>query len=280
MRTAVVLCICLLATAARGDTALFYQPLNVDATVSVESWDRMLHRAREAGVDTLVVQWTRHGPSDFGGARGWLLQRLRAAEASGLQLVVGLYYDPRYYDRMARGEGVEASWYHWLDASLRQQHWLRSHAGLSPVAWYLPLELDDRLFARDSDRDVLASQLAVFREELDAPLHVSAFSAGVLAPERYADWLQDLPVERVWWQDGRGTGALTPEALDAYRERLDCNIGVVAEAFVQNADSTFAFSAEPAAPRLDTGCHPRAVFSLRYLPWGRALLDTMRGATP
>lgn len=261
---------------ARADGVLFYQPLNVDAGMDAGTWKAMLDQARAAGTRTLIVQWTRHADSDFGGAEGWLLQRLREAQADGLQLVLGLSYDPAYYRTMADARAVTMAWYQWLADAQRQHRWLREHGRLAPVGWYLPLELDDRLFADPALRSTLARQLEQFRAQLDAPLHLSAFSAGVLTPRQYASWLDQLPVDQVWWQDGRGTRALAPEVLDAYRGALSCRIGIVNEAFEQISQNTQDFSARPRPPADDAGCHPRAVFSLRYRPWGAPLLERLR----
>lgn len=260
---------------AHADGVLFYQPLNVDASLDQGQWQTILDESRQAGVDTLVVQWTQHGESDFGGADGWLLALLRRAQSDGFKLVLGVHYDPAYYQRMKEGQAAPMEWYQWLAKSLELQRWLRSHAGLEPQGWYLPMELDDRLFAEAALRGVLSRQLKAFRDLLDGPLHVSVFSAGVLPPAAYAAWLDSLPVDQVWWQDGRGSGSLPADILEAYRSALPCHIGIVAEAFraVSGADAQFA--AVPAAPHLDTGCHPRGVFSLRYRPWGAPLLKNM-----
>lgn len=275
MRWLMLLCM-VVCLPVKAEGVLFYQPLNVDARVTDAEWEKALDGAREAGVHTLIVQWTQHGESTFGGEDGWLLQRLRAAEAHGLGLILGLHYDPAYYERMGDAQAVTMEWYRWLAASLEQQRWLREVGGLEPAGWYLPLELDDHIFRDAASREVLSRQLAAFRAQLDAPLHVSAFSAAVLTPENFGKWLAELPVDQVWWQDGRGTSALAPEVLAAYREQLPCSIGIVAEAFRQISDGDQSFRAEPVEPQLDTGCHPQAVFSLRYRPWGRVLLHNQR----
>jgi hypothetical protein len=260
----------------RAQSVLFYQPLNIDASVQPAQWQTMLDDSREAGFDTLVVQWMQHDESDFGGSDGWLVNLLRRAQADGFALVLGLYHDSAYYPRMMDGHAAPMEWYQWLARSLDLQRWLRANTGLQPKGWYLPMELDDRLFSDPASRDVLARQLKVFRGLLDAPLHVSAFSAGVLTPETYAAWLDSLPADQVWWQDGRGTGDLSADILEVYRGALSCRIGIVAEAFRQVSNSCQRFVAIPAVPRFDTGCHRRAVFSLRYLPWGAPLLENMR----
>ncbi|BAN47484.1 hypothetical protein PCA10_17520 [Metapseudomonas resinovorans NBRC 106553] len=226
---------------------------------------------------TLIVQWTAYGDSDFGGADGWLAQALRAAHEQGLQLVLGLYMDPAYYQRQQEldNPGLAAYWQHQLGRSLAQQRVLRDAWKLPAAGWYLPLELDDQQFQAPERREALARQLRDMRSRLDAPLHLSAFSAGKLAPSAYAEWLADLHDLgiQVWWQDGEGTAALPARVRRAYAAALPCSLGVVREAFRQVSKPGQPFRAVPAEPAKASGCHPDAVFSLRYRPWGKALLQ-------
>jgi len=61
---------------------------------------------------------------------------------------------------------------------------------------------------------------------------------------------------------------------DGYTSALPCPVGIVHEAFRQVSASGQAFRAEPAAPQAaSAGCHPSAVFSLRYRPWGKVIFD-------
>jgi hypothetical protein len=51
-------------------------------------------------------------------------------------------------------------------------------------------------------------------------------------------------------------------------------VGIVYEAYRQVSAEGQPFRAEPATPDASTeGCHPTAVFSLRYRPWGQVILD-------
>ncbi|MNF00635.1 hypothetical protein D3C80_1994980 [compost metagenome] len=76
----------------------------------------------------------------------------------------------------------------------------------------------------------------------------------------------------VWWQDGAGTGRLPALVRQGYEQALPCRVGVVREAFRQVSAPEQAFRAEPAEPRLGSGCHAEAVFALRYRPWARGIL--------
>lgn len=257
-----------------GD-ALFYQPLNVDARISQAQWQKLWSKTAEAGFSEVIVQWTRHGSSDFGGASGWLMHSLREAEAKGLRLVLGLYYDPRYYQRMGQTHQAHEHWREWLLAGLRQQRWLTEHSGLTPAGWYIPMELDDQLYRDPGLRKALNTDLASFTKNSLLPVHISTFSAGQLSPDVYAAWLHSIPVEQVWWQDGRGTRALPNDILDSYRAAFSCDVGIIHEAFLQTSKPNAEFSAESTTPDLRDSCHPTAVFSLRYQPWGRPLLDAL-----
>lgn len=82
---------------ANAEERLFFQPLNVDSSIDRQTWERIWRSTAQAGVKVVVVQWTAHGESTFGGRDGWLANSLRAAQEQGLQLVLGLYMDPAYY---------------------------------------------------------------------------------------------------------------------------------------------------------------------------------------
>ncbi|MGQ7247823.1 DUF4434 domain-containing protein [Halomonas sp. V046] len=263
------------SSARPGPPALvFYQPQDRDATLSADQWQALWQTARAQGTTTLIVQWTRHGDDDLGGHDGWLAQALALAEEAGLALILGLVQDPRYYDILPNNARFSGYWYDQMVRSARQQQRLIETWALSPVGWYLPLELDDWLF-RDADvRQELARQLASATTVLEGPLHLSMFAGGFLTPEDYAAWATTLNRAgwHVWWQDGEGTQALMPAVRHAYRQALPCQVGIIGEAFSQRSAEDEPFHAIPAAPRTDAAdCHPRATFSLRYLPWARIL---------
>ena len=95
----------------------------MDSSLDQQTWRGIWRDTAKAGVKVVVVQWTAHGESTFGGRDGWLANSLRLAREQGLQLVLGLYMDPAYYQRHAQldGPGLEAYWQHLLGLSLAQQ---------------------------------------------------------------------------------------------------------------------------------------------------------------
>ncbi|AVH38646.1 DUF4434 domain-containing protein [Pseudomonas monteilii] len=276
MRTILALCLLALCLPATADQRLFYQPLNRDASITPAQWQQLWHATVAQGGKTLIVQWSAYGDSDFGGAQGWLANSLRSARAQGLQLIVGLYMDPAYYQRLDEldGEGMNSYWKAQLGRSLSQYQQLRQTWQLPVDGWYLPMELDDQHFREAERRDALYSQLQAFNRQLDKPLHISAFSAGKLSPRINAAWLEQLAGLglTVWWQDGAGTGRLPALVRQGYEQALPCRVGVVREAFRQVSGPGQAFRAEPAEPKLGSGCHAEAVFALRYRPWARNVL--------
>lgn len=276
MRTILALCLLALCLPATADQRLFYQPLNRDASITPAQWQQLWHATVAQGGKTLIVQWSAYGDSDFGGAQGWLASSLRSARAQGLQLIVGLYMDPAYYQRLDEldGEGMNSYWKAQLGRSLSQYQQLRQTWQLPVDGWYLPMELDDQHFREAERRDALYSQLQAFNRQLDKPLHISAFSAGKLSPRINAAWLEQLAGLglTVWWQDGAGTGRLPALVRQGYEQALPCRVGVVREAFRQVSGPGQAFRAEPAEPKLGSGCHAEAVFALRYRPWARNVL--------
>ena len=153
MRTFLALCLLALCLPASADQRLFYQPLNRDANVTPAQWQQLWHATVAQGGKTLIVQWSAYGDSDFGGAQGWLADSLRSARAQGLQLVLGLYMDPAYYQRLDEldGEGLNSYWKAQLGRSLSQYQQLRQTWQLPVDGWYLPMELDDHHF-REAER--------------------------------------------------------------------------------------------------------------------------------
>ncbi|MNK74168.1 hypothetical protein D3C87_936750 [compost metagenome] len=276
-RFLLIMCLLLGSTAARADERIFYQPLNVDASLSESQWRTIWRDTAKQGAHTLIVQWTAYGDSDFGGATGWLANSLKLAREQGLNLVLGLSMDPAYYQRIDEldSAGLASYWQAQLGQSLAQQQKLRKDWKLPVNGWYLPMELDDLHFLAPDRRQTLQRQLKDFAGKLDAPLHVSVFSVGKLAPQVNAQWLGELASAgiQVWWQDGVGTGRLPALVRNGYANALPCSIGIVQEAFHQVSAAGQAFRAEPANLQISPGCHPTAVFSLRYRPWGKVILD-------
>ena len=257
-----------------ADQRVIYQPQSRDAVLGVGQWRQLWQDTVRNGGKTLIVQWTRYGDERFGGAEGWLAASLKEAHAQGLELVVGLYLDSAYYTRIRELDagGLAAYWKSQLGDSLAQQREVRRW-GLPVAGWYLPMELDDLHFQTAERRDALFVQLQEFNRKLDAPLHLSAFSTGKLAPGVQAAWFAGLAGLnlKLWWQDGNGTGRLPALVRDSYAKALPCQVGIIREAFRQVSAEGQPFRAVPQQPLMQDGCHEQAVFALNYRPWAKIL---------
>ncbi|MGE6529448.1 DUF4434 domain-containing protein [Pseudomonas sp. NPDC077382] len=275
---ALLLCLLLCPLVATADERLIWQPLNSDARLSEAQWRQIWRASARQGVHTVIVQWTRFGDERFGESGGWLAEALRAARAEGLALVLGLYYDPDYYQQMSERDDVAFYWHQQLGLSLEQARRIERDWQLPIAGWYLPMELDDWNFRDASRRVELQRQLSSFAMQLGRPLHLSAYSGGFLAPQPFAAWLDDIAAQgiEVWWQDGVGTAALAPLVRLAYASALPCRVGVIREAFRQISGEGEPFAALPGTPRPAPICHASAVFELRYRPWGRLLYEYFR----
>ncbi|SDT90490.1 DUF4434 domain-containing protein [Halopseudomonas salegens] len=274
MRTLLLLAL-LFSLELNAAPVMFYQPLNQDAELSISQWQQLWVATHEAGVETLIVQWTRHDDSEFANEDGWLIPALRQANQAGLELVLGLHYRPDYYSviHQADDDRLKFAWHRWLAEALSRYRRLREVSDLSVHGWYLPLELDDRTYASRQAQIELVAQLQSFVGHLDAPLHLSSYSNASLTPRTHAQWLERLSaVAQVWWQDGMGAGVLDEEILQAYRKALPCDIGIVHEAFSRDSGLHESFSASPREPQSSAGCNPAALFSLRYMPWSSKIL--------
>ncbi|MDU9392960.1 DUF4434 domain-containing protein [Pseudomonas sp. zfem002] len=272
----VLLFACLPAVA---DQRVIYQPLNRDAVLSAEQWRQLWADTVRNGGRTLIVQWTRYGDERFGGADGWLASSLRLAHEQGLELVLGLHLDSAYYTRIDEldSTGLAAYWKVQLGESLAQQREVRTWK-LPVAGWYLPMELDDVHFWQEERRAALFTQLQEFNRKLDAPLHLSAFSAGRLAPGIQSEWFTQLAGLglKLWWQDGEGTGRLPAEVREHYANVLPCEVGIIREAFRQVSKDGEPFRAVPMKPGTGAGCHAEAVFALNYRPWAKVLPSAPR----
>ena len=257
-----------------ADQRVIYQPQSRDAVLGVGQWRQLWQDTVRNGGKTLIVQWTRYGDERFGGAEGWLAASLKEAHAQGLELVVGLYLDSAYYTRISELDagGLAAYWKSQLGDSLAQQREVRRW-GLPVAGWYLPMELDDLHFQTAERRDALFVQLQEFNRKLDAPLHLSAFSTGKLAPGVQAAWFAGLAGLnlKLWWQDGNGTGRVPALVRDSYAKALPCQVGIIREAFRQVSAEGQPFRAVPQQPLMQDGCHEQAVFALNYRPWAKIL---------
>ncbi|KZR84941.1 hypothetical protein MITS9509_02803 [Synechococcus sp. MIT S9509] len=260
-------------------STLFYQPLNRDRNIDSVEWAHLWRKAYEKDFRQIVVQWTAFGDQLID-PENWLLNSLEIASQEGLQLIIGLHADPDFSQTILQAgweSRFEEYWNSLQRQSLVQQERLLpllSARDISIDGWYFPSELSDILFTNSYRRQFVRNQLILMAENLNRPLHISAYNLGYLSPQGNAAWLSSLEKSglKVWWQDGSGVGDLSPLILQAYYKALPCAVGVVSEAFVRIPNQGGSFSAKYAPPADYDPCHPASTFSLRYLPWAQSIL--------
>jgi hypothetical protein len=198
----------------------------------VPEWTAALAVLRATGASTVIVQFTGDVAGGYEqrlsvGARapGPLRALLSAAEASGLQVYLGLHADPRW-----PGEGAAARLPPPLDEPVGAQA-LASLCRESPACagWYLPGEIDDQTWGDPDRTRALATHLQRSAAALRAlapgrPVVVAPFYTGQLDPQAHARWWGQLMVGRPFdvlaLQDGVGTGRATAEQAAAYLRAL------------------------------------------------------------
>lgn len=260
-----------IVSSAQAESGIFYQPQERDSHMSVKTWQQIWNRLHHDGFDTVYIQWTSYGSNNFGGSQGWLRQNLALAQASGINLVVGLYLDPNYGKPASpplNPSGFEAYWKAQIGNSIMQWQHIKNEWNIPVKAVYLPMELDDIQFIDPARREIVSNLLKAASRSIDKPIHVSAFGNGRMSPYLWNHWLSDLNSFgiRTWWQDGNGIKELEPFILKEYQENLDCKIGIIQEIFIQNSKENQPFSAR-SIPKIPNPilCHNNALFSLRYL---------------
>jgi len=288
-----ILAVC--CAAALAD-AVFYQPQNRDAGTPAQAWAEMFGTLKADGADTLIVQWTRFGDEQFGGADGWLDQAMRIAMDKDLVVIIGLYWDPEFFSWAGdKDDAVSARLDNYAQESLRlAERWqaltITPHFG----GWYVPAELDDLNWRSPEKRRLLRAVLQTLQRRLrtgssSPPLMITAFFGGHSGPSAFAQWLHEIGDSGwlVWLQDGSGVdhgmSALERRAYLAAASRCDAatRIGMVNEVFRQVSAPDQPFRARPAtreeleAAALTTKglCFvSSARFSLRYLPAAAGVL--------
>ncbi|MFD1379452.1 DUF4434 domain-containing protein [Fodinicurvata halophila] len=128
----------------------FLQPTNAQKAWSEDKWTRLLGEWRALGLESLILQWSRYGDTDFHSGKtasyGELLDRIfKAARNHDIQLTLGLKYDPAFWERIEKSTAHRAVYFE--QRRMERAHLLEglAHYAHHPnfAGWYLPDEIDD-----------------------------------------------------------------------------------------------------------------------------------------
>lgn len=223
--------------ARRGSLgATFIQPLERHRQWRDEDWTGLFAAFTALGLTELIVQWSVHDRSSlFNGAAHAtasaappVVRLLEHAERAGMSVLLGLAYDPAYWNEEARSADRLSA----LFDTLFSRSVATAGALLPLVArhravtgWYVCQEVDD-LSWDAGRRPQLFAYLARITETLRrlAPgkrIALSGFTDARSTPSAVEAFWQELlarapNLDRVLFQDGVGAGKLDLRELDGY----------------------------------------------------------------
>lgn len=269
--------------------AIFWQPQQRDNSVPPEQWRVLMQGVRQAGFDTLVLQWTSYGEAfSSDNERSLLLQRVKDARAAGLKVIIGLHADPDFFQRQKQTAAALTNYLNrLLIADIQQAKIWSAYAD----GWYISAEIDDLNWRNPTANAQLLQWLGTTRTHLvnvhNKPIYISSFFAGHMTPESYSRMLAEIHQLgiQVWVQDGSGVNVLTERERALYLtasagcQSLTPAQGIIYELFQVTPGKTF--NATPLSPtalaaRLaqKNACGKDNIyFSLRYLPLARGTLE-------
>jgi hypothetical protein len=240
-------------------------------------WESLFADLRGLGLKRVVVQWTLHDDTAFypSAARRPVAQPplpvlLELADRHGMEVVLGLASDSRYWERIARDAKL-------VEVYLRRLR-LRSEAvarELAPLArahasfagWYVTEEIDDGSWLEAGRRALLTAYLGELAAALKTltpgkAVAVSGFSNARCDPEALESFWRSLlaaaPIDEVLFQDGVGALKMDLSGLPLYLGAMERavgtsgrRLGVVVELFEQTGGAPLdagPFTAVPAPP--------------------------------
>lgn len=254
----------------------FLQPSRDWADDPVARWRERLSLAERAGLRKLIVQWSASGdvaffepaPPRYAESYPLLNRLFEAAEGTGIEIVLGLGNDPRYWEVIQSRADVLDVYFHVRNTRnmVLQEALLEAFGDrLEWTGYYLSEEIDDVNW-REPERETVFRQYLlrsgrILRERDEArSLSISSFFRKRTAPAIYAANLRDLvtetEIDRIWIQDGIGVELLSTPLIEPYYAELrrtflrgEPRPGVVVELFEQTSAEGETFAAQTAPAR-------------------------------
>ena len=255
----------------------FLQLVNENREWTTDKWAELFSNFKQLHLSHLVVQWTVNDRLAFYRARNGatvanppLETILRMADEAGIQVSVGLVYDPGFW-KASGGTPTEVDVYlnGILARSAAVAEELAPRVRTHPCfkGWYIVEEIDDGSWSTPEAQHILFSYLRGLSSFLHAltpaaQVAVSGFSSERTDPKSLGTFwsalLREAPgIDLVLFQDGIGAGKLDltklPLYLSAMRDATNANareLKTVIEIFKQTGGPTVdggPFRAVPAS---------------------------------
>ncbi len=263
--------------------AIFYQPLSRDSLITKEQWSDLLEKVYEEGYREIVVQWTQYGSINFTAKGSFLKEVLHIAQTKKFRIWLGLYLPDDYYQVMENNKAASAQYFKSALSENRRRLSLLEIQSLvkkdSFAGWYLPMELTHKYLKQDSkqDREIILGALKDLTSSVEEKMAISYFlSKNTTYKSAFFDTtLLNSMGFNLWLQKGDGLKKHT--VANQLIKRMDCEIGVISENFIQISNNNAPFEARKNSENKDLDrlkhCQKRLVFSLRYLPYSPLQLN-------
>ena len=249
----------------RGADRTFLQVWSQDDKRTDSQWMALFVSLRELGFSEVIVQWTSYEDlvifGDHGEGDSMLARMIKGAAAANVKLWIGLDYDPRWWDKIARDGNLTRVYLNDRLEILSDRVGLlvsvieaADESGTLVVGWYISDEIDDKNWHGRDRTNALSAYLAALQGILndhrpDWPVLISGFSNGILSPKQWADFwgalLETSGIDGLLFQDGVGAGKLSIEELGLYAPLLAAKLKgahksfeLIVEIFTEYPDPT------------------------------------------
>lgn len=270
----VVASIALILSCFSSAHTVIYQPLNRDASVSIDQWKAFVDDIYAKGYREIVIQWSQYGSVNFWRKGSFIKEPMDYASSKGFKFWLGLYLPEDYYQRMEQENGNRDDYF---EEVIRKNRHLLARLEIQNIVdndnllgWYMPTELTHS-YMKANDKDSPSLNLGPLKQltELNQkPTAISYFLGdNTSVQESLSDLskLSDAGLD-VWLQRGNGLNKLT--LAEDVIQKMNCDFAVINENFQQTSISAAPFSARSSSvpAQNKSSCHKPILFSLRYMP--------------
>ena len=194
----------------RPIASIFYQPLLKDSM----DWEDNFKKLQQAGIKTLILQWSKFGVVDFMKEDKWLSTILSYAQQYKIKVIVGLYGDNKYFKVLEnRDTDVEnyLSNLHRQNIKQAKKIYTVAKKYSSFDGYYIYDEIDDTNFIEKNRQKYLKKYLKAIADSIEKisphPLYLSGYFSGQMLPHNYVHMLSNITQERYTLLLQSGIGA-------------------------------------------------------------------------
>ena len=200
--------------------SIFYQPLLKDSM----NWEDNFKKLQQAGIKTLILQWSKFGVVDFIKEEIWLNTILSHAQHYNIKVIVGLYGDDHYFKILENRDTDVQSYLSNLQSQNIQQAqkvYAIAKKYSSFDGYYIYDEIDDSNFIEKNRQKYLKEYLKAMADSIEKisphPLYLSGYFSEQMSPSNYARMLSESLQKRYTLLLQSGIGA---ELVDNNTSRL------------------------------------------------------------